>query len=97
MTNMEAFLIESHLRTRCQVRMEKNPNIQSFDFTRLGVRVPAILVSPFVEKGQVDSTIYEHSSLPATIKTLFDLPESLTARDKAGEHVREESLPQHSP
>jgi len=54
-----------------------------FDFTRLGVRVPAILVSPFVEKGQVDSTIYEHSSLPATIKTLFNLPEGLTARDKA--------------
>ena len=54
-----------------------------FDFTRLGVRVQAILVSPFVEKGQVDSTIYEHSSLPATIKTLFNLPEGLTARDKA--------------
>jgi phospholipase C len=54
-----------------------------FDFTRLGVRVPAILVSPFVEKGQVDSTIYEHSSLPTTIKTLFNLPEGLTARDKA--------------
>ncbi len=54
-----------------------------FDFTRLGVRVPAILVSPFVEKGQVDSTIYEHSSLPATIRTLLNLPEGLTARDKA--------------
>jgi phospholipase C len=54
-----------------------------FDFTRLGVRVPAILVSPFVEKGQVDSTIYEHSSLPATIKTLFNLPDGLTARDRA--------------
>jgi hypothetical protein len=47
------------------------------------VRVPAILVSPLVEKGQVDSTIYEHSSLPATIRTLFNLPEGLTARDKA--------------
>jgi len=54
-----------------------------FDFTRLGVRVPTILVSPFVEKGVVDSTIYEHSSLPATLKTLFNLPEGLTARDKA--------------
>jgi phospholipase C len=61
-------------------KKSKNP---PFDFTRLGVRVPAILVSPFVEKGQVDSTIYEHSSLPATIKTLFNLPEGLTARDKA--------------
>jgi hypothetical protein len=45
--------------------------------------VPAILVSPYVEKGRVDSTIYEHSSLPATIKTLFHLPQGLTARDKA--------------
>jgi phospholipase C len=54
-----------------------------FDFTRLGVRIPAILVSPFVAKGQVDSTNYEHSSLPATIKALFHLPENLTARDKA--------------
>jgi phospholipase C len=54
-----------------------------FDFTRLGLRVPTILVSPFVEKGAVDSIIYEHSSLPATLKTLFNLPEGLTARDKA--------------
>jgi hypothetical protein len=54
-----------------------------FDFTRLGVRVPAVLVSPFVEKGSVDSTLYEHSSIPATLKTLFNLPENLTARDKA--------------
>jgi hypothetical protein len=61
----------------------KNSTNPSFNFTRLGVRVPAILVSPFVEKGQVDSTIYEHSSIPATLKTLFNLPEGLTARDKA--------------
>jgi Phosphoesterase family len=54
-----------------------------FDFTRLGIRVPAVIVSPFVEKGQVDSTVYEHSSVPATIKTLFGLPEGLTARDRA--------------
>ena len=53
-----------------------------FDFTRLGVRVPAILVSPWVEKGQVDSTVYEHASLPATIRVLFNLPEALTARDR---------------
>jgi phospholipase C len=54
-----------------------------FNFTRLGVRVPAILVSPWVEKGQVDSTLYEHASLPATVRTLFSLPEALTARDRA--------------
>ena len=65
-----------------------NPDGQSsdeppFDFTRLGVRVPAVLVSPLVEKGQVDSTPYEHASIPATLKNLFRLPECLTARDQA--------------
>jgi phospholipase C len=54
-----------------------------FEFTRLGVRVPAILVSPWVEKGQIDSTVYEHASLPATVRNLFGLPDSLTARDRA--------------
>jgi hypothetical protein len=36
-----------------------------------------------VEKGRIDSTVYEHASLPATVRTLFGLPQSLTARDKA--------------
>jgi phospholipase C len=47
----------------------------------LGVRVPAILVSPYVGKGQVDHTIYDHTSLIATVKKLFDLPQFLTRRD----------------
>ncbi len=54
-----------------------------FDFTHLGVRVPAVLVSPWVEKGRVDSTVYEHASLPATLRVLFHLPDALTARDQA--------------
>jgi hypothetical protein len=36
-----------------------------------------------VEKGQIDSTLYEHASLPATVEALFGLPEALTARDRA--------------
>ena len=67
-----------------------------FDFTRLGVRVPAILVSPYIEKGCVDSTVYEHSSIPATIKTMFNLPENLTARDKAANTV-EKNLTRSTP
>jgi phospholipase C len=54
-----------------------------FAFDRLGVRVPAILVSPWIERGAVDSTVYEHASVPATVKRLFGLPEFLTARDAA--------------
>ena len=67
-----------------------------FDFTRLGVRVPAVLVSPWVEKGRVDSTIYEHASIPATVKSLFNLPKFLTARDQAA-NTFEHNLTRNSP
>ena len=43
-----------------------------FDFERLGPRVPAIAISPWLAKG-MDSTVYEHSSIPATIKNIFNL------------------------
>jgi phospholipase C len=41
---------------------------QPFHFDRLGVRVPAILVSPWVAKGTVvdDGRVFEHASIPAT-------------------------------
>jgi phospholipase C len=68
----------------------------SFDFTRLGVRVPAVLVSPWVEKGSIDSTIYEHASLPATVRTVFGLPTALTARDAAA-NTFEKNLSRRSP
>ncbi len=48
---------------------------------RLGVRVPALLISPWVRKGHVDRRTYDHTSLLATVKALFDLPEFLTRRD----------------
>jgi phospholipase C len=54
--------------------------IPRFDFTRLGPRVPAILISPLLPR-MVDSTVYEHSSLLATVKKLFKLPNFLTQRD----------------
>jgi phospholipase C len=53
-----------------------------FTFNRLGLRVPAILVSPYVKKGSIDSSLYEHSSIAATIKKLFNLPKFLTLRDE---------------
>src|SRR5579859_1174626 len=55
-----------------------------FDFTRLGPRVPAILVSPWVEAG-IDATVYDHASIPATLNALFGLGPSnfLSRRDAA--------------
>jgi phospholipase C len=45
------------------------------------VRVPALLVSPWVRKGRVDHQVYDHTSLLATVKSLFGLPSFLTRRD----------------
>jgi phospholipase C len=43
-----------------------------FLFDRLGVRVPSILVSPWIEKGTVvDGRVFEHASIPATVTKLF--------------------------
>jgi len=52
----------------------------SFDFTRLGLRVPAVLVSPWIAKGVVDSTRYQHTSIFATLRDLFGIG-TLTKRD----------------
>jgi phospholipase C len=54
-----------------------------FRFDRLGVRVPALLVSPWVGGGRADHTVYDHTSLLATLKKMLDLPTFLTARDAA--------------
>lgn len=61
-----------------------------FNFDRLGVRVPTIMVSPWIKKGTVvhrpsgpsPSSEFEHSSIPATIKKMFNLSANfLTHRD----------------
>jgi phospholipase C len=42
-----------------------------FGFDRYGVRVPAIAISPYIQAGQVDHTLYEHASIPATATAQF--------------------------
>jgi len=64
-----------------------------FQFDRLGVRVPAILISPWVAAGRVDHTVYDHTSVPATIKKMFGLPRFLTARDAAANTFDRNFLP----
>ncbi|KAG6682601.1 hypothetical protein I3842_13G151000 [Carya illinoinensis] len=63
-----------------------------FKFDRLGVRVPTIAVSPWIEKATVvhgpngspfPTSEYEHSSIPATVRKLFNLSSPfLTKRDQ---------------
>ena len=52
-----------------------------FKFDRFGVRVPAILISPYVPKGTIVSETFDHTSIPATLKELFKLEKFLTRRD----------------
>ncbi|HKR70513.1 MAG TPA: alkaline phosphatase family protein [Streptosporangiaceae bacterium] len=44
---------------------------KAFDFTMLGPRVPAILVSPLIDAGTIDHRVHDHASVPATLRALF--------------------------
>lgn len=69
----------------------------AFPFDQLGVRVPAVLVSPWIRPGTVIHTQLEHASIPKTLRALF-APKlaSLTQRDHAAKTfhqvVREHGL-----
>jgi phospholipase C len=74
------------------------PMRDDFAFDRLGVRVPAVLISPWIPPGTVVHTEFEHASIPATLRALFvpQLP-YLTARDAAAntfhDVLRDHGLP----
>lgn len=57
-------------------------NHHDFTFDRLGVRVPAVVISPLIPRGTIDHTVYDHSSVLATVARLFGL-RPLTHRDAA--------------
>ncbi|KAJ3273689.1 hypothetical protein HDV01_003968 [Terramyces sp. JEL0728] len=62
------------------------PMSGDFSFGRLGPRVPAILVSPWVPKNMIfrsayDDRNFDHTSVSATLKRFFGLDTFLTKRD----------------
>jgi phospholipase C len=62
------------------------PTPEGFDFGYFGLRVPAVIVSPWVPKGSVirppGLTPFDHTSIIATLRKLFPFA-PLTARDAA--------------
>jgi phospholipase C len=63
-----------------------------FNFERLGLRVPAILISPWF-KASVDSTVYSHSTIPGSIIEALALPHGfLTERDKNAKKLTDRYL-----
>ena len=57
------------------------PGEFGFTFDRSGYRVPAIIVSPWVESGSVYNEEYRHTSLIATLRKTWGLGEAFTDRD----------------
>jgi phospholipase C len=61
-------------------------NKYGFGFDQLGVRVPAIVVSPLVSQNMIDHRIYDHASVPATVEAIFGLT-AITQRDARANNV----------
>ena len=51
-----------------------------YAFDRYGIRVPVMVVSPFVKAGYVSHLVMDHTSIDRFIENRFDLP-AMTARD----------------
>lgn len=61
---------------------------QRFAFDRYGVRIPAVIVSPYIAPGTVfrapaGSQPFDHTSVISTLRNCFDLGEALTERDRS--------------
>jgi phospholipase C len=57
-----------------------------FAFDRLGVRVPAVLISPWIPKGTIVNRVFEHASIPATVtKQFLGVFDARSPREKAAD------------
>ncbi len=63
------------------------PGQDGFLFNRFGVRVPCVVVNPFIKKGLIARpkgyVPFDHTSIIKTVQTCFILEGHLTERDKA--------------
>jgi phospholipase C len=59
------------------------PGQLGFTFDRSGYRVPAVIVSPWIEQGSVCTEEYRHTSMLATLREIWNLGPPFTARDAA--------------
>jgi phospholipase C len=60
------------------------PGDASGAFDRYGIRVPAMVISPYAKEHFVSHTVYDHTSILHFIETRFGLP-TLTNRDQAAD------------
>ncbi|WP_088310941.1 alkaline phosphatase family protein [Novosphingobium sp. B 225] len=61
-------------------------NSFGFNFDQLGVRVPAVIVSPLIKPNTIDHTLYDHTSILSTVESFFGMS-NLTDRDKVANRL----------
>jgi phospholipase C len=66
---------------RLVVNPDGKTGTQGFNFDRFGVRVPCILASPALTSPGPDHTVYDHSSLIASVRKVFGISSPLGKRD----------------
>ncbi|MBW4360718.1 alkaline phosphatase family protein [Flavobacterium taihuense] len=77
-----------------------------FLFNRFGIRVPCVVINPYIKKGLIARpagyTPFDHSSIIKTVQNCFNLEGNLTERDKAApdfscllelEYARKDDIP----
>jgi phospholipase C len=65
---------------------------QDFTFDQLGVRVPALAISPWIARGSVGSKVFpgqcfDHTAILSTVRQVCGLPAPLTRRDAAAASI----------
>lgn len=60
----------------------RDREFRSFNFSRLGPRVPAVFVSPWIEAGTVDHQVYDHTAIIKSLRERFGISGRLTRRDE---------------
>ena len=58
---------------------------REFKFDRLGVRVPAILISPWIPKGTVVDRVFDHASIPRTMAKFFQVDAPCSPRETSAD------------
>ena len=67
---------------RLNLPQPATPANPQFAFDRLGVRVPAVVVSAYVQEGGIDSTVYDHCSILAMFRRIIPGLQPLSYRDQ---------------
>ncbi len=71
---------------------DRAENPQNFAFDRLGVRVPAVAISPWIAQGGLGSQtfpgkVFDHTSIIKTVLNLFGVDASLGKREQAANSI----------